>query len=139
MEARGEKGLMAKILLADDDKNFGTVLKNELEEERHVVDVVHDGVEAVLRFMNHAYDFVLLDLRMPRLNGIEALRIIKTINPDTPAITFSGKAGDFEMKESLNCGAMKCFKKPFVIAEIRESIRNFSLTSSLSLKGEEEG
>ena len=92
---------MVKILLADDDNNFGTVLKNELEEDRHAVDIVHDGVEAVLRFINNVYDFVLLDLRMPRLNGIDVLRIIKTINPDTPAITFAGKAGDFEMKESF--------------------------------------
>jgi DNA-binding response OmpR family regulator len=122
MGLRGDEGPMVKILLADDDNNFGTVLKNELEEDRHAVDVVHDGVEAVLRFINNVYDFVLLDLRMPRLNGIDVLRIIKTINPDTPAITFSGKAGDVEMKESLNCGAIRCFKKPFEIAQIKSEI-----------------
>jgi two-component system response regulator AtoC len=127
MEARGEKGPMVKILLADDDKNFGTVLKNELEEDRHVVDVVHDGVEAVLRFINNVYDFVLLDLRMPRLTGIDALRIIKTINPEVPTIIFSGKAGDIEMEESLNCGAIKCFRKPFEIAQIKDSIKSHVL------------
>jgi DNA-binding response OmpR family regulator len=126
---------MVKILLADDDKNFGTVLKNELEEERHTVDVVSDGVEAVLRFINNVYDFVLLDIRMPRLNGIDVLRIIKTINPDVPAITFSGKAGDIEMKESLNFGAIKCFRKPFEIAQIKDSIKNFPLTPALSPEG----
>jgi DNA-binding response OmpR family regulator len=118
---------MVKILLADDDNNFGTVLKNELEEDRHVVDVVHDGVEAVLHFINNVYDFVLIDLRMPRLNGIDVLRIIKTINPDTPAITFSGKAGDFEMKESLNCGAIRCFRKPFEIAQIKSEITQINV------------
>ncbi|MGZ3614781.1 MAG: response regulator [Thermodesulfobacteriota bacterium] len=112
------------ILLADDDKNFGTVLKNELEEERHAVDVVNDGVEAVLRFINDVYDFVLLDIRMPKLNGIDALRIIKRINPDVPAITFSGKAGDLEMAESLRCGAIKCFRKPFEIAQLKNDIKS---------------
>ncbi|MGZ3568819.1 MAG: response regulator [Thermodesulfobacteriota bacterium] len=115
---------MVNILLADDDKNFGTVLKNELEEERHTVDVVSDGVEAVLRFINDVYDFVLLDIRMPKLNGIDALRIIKRINPDVPAITFSGKAGDLEMAESLRCGAIKCFRKPFEIAQLKNDIKS---------------
>ncbi len=118
---------MVKILLADDDKNFGTILKNELEEERHTVDVVGDGVEAVLRFINNIYDFVLLDIRMPRLNGIDALKIIRKINPDVPAITFSGKAGDIEMADSLNCGAIKCFRKPFEIAKLKEDIKNYIL------------
>jgi len=116
---------MMKILLADDDKNFGTVLKNELEEERHVVDLVSDGVEAVLRFIKDAYDFVLLDIRMPKLSGIDALRIIKGINPDVPAITFSGKAGDLEMGESLRCGAIKCFRKPFEIAQLKNDIKSY--------------
>ncbi len=116
---------MTKILLADDDKNFGTVLKNELEEEKHVVDLVTDGVEAVLRFIKDAYDFVLLDIRMPRLNGVDALRIIKGINPGVPAITFSGKAGDPEIRESLRSGAIKCFRKPFEIAQLKNDIKSF--------------
>jgi two-component system response regulator AtoC len=115
---------MVNILLADDDKNFGTVLKNELEEERHAVDVVNDGVEAVLRFINNVYDFVLLDIRMPKLNGIDALKIIKGINPEVPVITFSGKAGDLEMAESLRCGAIKCFRKPFEIAQLKNDIKS---------------
>ena len=124
---RRDKGNMVKILLADDDNNFGTVIKNELEEERHAVDVVSDGVEAVLRFINNVYDFVLLDIRMPRLNGTDALRIIKRINPEVPAITFSGKAGDFEMAESVRCGAIKCFRKPFEIAQLKKDIRSYVL------------
>lgn len=122
-----ETGIYVKILLADDDKNFGVVLKNELEEEKHAVDVVSDGVEAVLRFINTVYDFVLLDIRMPRLTGIDALRIIKMINPEVPAITFSGKAGDIEMAESLRCGAIMCFRKPFEIAQIKDGIRSHVL------------
>jgi two-component system response regulator AtoC len=129
---------MLKILLADDDKNFGTVLKNELEEETHVVDLVTDGVEAVLRFIKDAYDFVLLDIRMPRLSGVDALRIIKGINPDVPAITFSGKAGDHEMGESLRSGAIKFLRKPFEIALIKEIIKNHKIPPHLPLPNEGE-
>ena len=113
------------ILLADDDKNFGLILKSELEAECHCVDLVSNGVEAVLSFLkNLYYDFVLLDLRMPRLSGTDALRIIKKIKPEVPVITFSGNAGASEMAETLECGAIKCLSKPFAIAELKENMKN---------------
>jgi two-component system response regulator AtoC len=115
------------ILIADDDRNFGAVLKNEFEEDRHTVDVVSDGVEAVLRFINNIYDFVFLDIRMPRLNGIDALRIIKNINPHVPAVTFSGNAGSSEISETLQCGAIKCFTKPFAVAQLKDIVRHHIL------------
>jgi DNA-binding response OmpR family regulator len=113
------------ILLAEDDKNFGSILKRELEEESYCVDLVLNGVEAVMNFIKKRYDFVLLDLRMPRLSGTDALRIIKNINPDVPAITFSGHAGSDEMSKTLECGALKCFSKPFSIAELKEDMKFF--------------
>jgi len=113
------------ILLADDEKNFGTVLKNELEEEGYAVDLVSDGVEAVLKFIDGRYDFILFDIKMPRLDGINALRIIKKINPDVPAITFSGNAGTGEMAESVRAGAIRCFTKPFEVSQIKEDIKKY--------------
>ena len=107
---------MFRVLIGEDDKNFGSVLKWELEGGKYHVDLAPDGVEAVLGFLVHDYDFILLDIRMPRLNGNDALKIIKKINPHVPAITFSGHAGREEMEESLRCGAIKCLKKPFEIA-----------------------
>jgi two-component system response regulator (stage 0 sporulation protein F) len=120
---------MCKVLLGEDDKNFGMVLKRELEENlnkeyQYQVNLVPDGVEAVLSFISVLYDFVLLDIRMPRLNGNDALRIIKKINPNVPTITFSGNAGSSEMEESVECGAIKCIKKPFAIAKLKNDMRN---------------
>jgi two-component system response regulator (stage 0 sporulation protein F) len=115
---------MANILLAEDDRNFGMILKTELEEEEHTVHHVIDGVEAILSYIANLYDFVLLDLRMPRLTGTDALRIMKSLNPGVRAITFSGNAGQAEMAESLNCGAVKCFTKPFEITHLKEIINN---------------
>ena len=113
------------ILLAEDDRNFGFILKGELEQEHYCVDLVPNGVEAVLSFIQKPYDFVLLDLRMPRLSGIDALRIIKNLNPHMPAIAFSGNAGSIEMEETLKCGAVKCFSKPFAIAELIGDLRSY--------------
>jgi DNA-binding response OmpR family regulator len=113
------------ILLAEDDRNFGLVLKNELEEDRVKVDLVQNGVEAILAFLSRNYDFVLLDLRMPRLSGIDALRIMRRMNPRIPVITISGNAGSQEMTESIECGALKCLRKPFEIASLKEEMWSY--------------
>ncbi|OGP73094.1 MAG: hypothetical protein A2V86_11110 [Deltaproteobacteria bacterium RBG_16_49_23] len=113
---------MVTILLAEDDKNFARVLKRELEEDQHVVDLVNNGIEAILAFIDHAYQFVLLDIKMPGLNGNDALRIIKKLSPSVPIITFSGNAGQTEMAQSIKCGAVKCLIKPFQISELKEMI-----------------
>ncbi len=113
---------MVDILLAEDDRNFGAVLKNELMEGGYNVDHVSDGVEAVLNFVVKPYDFVLLDIRMPRLGGVDALKIIKKINPNIPVISFSGNAGESEIEETIKCGAMKCLKKPFKLTQLKKYI-----------------
>jgi DNA-binding response OmpR family regulator len=113
------------ILLADDDKNFGLVLKNELQEETYAVDLVANGVEAVTSFIEKSHDFVLLDLVMPRLSGNDTLRIIKKINPSVPVICFSGVSGDWEKEECIACGAIACLSKPFEIAQLKADIRKY--------------
>ena len=113
-----------RILLAEDDKNYGKVLKNELEEDEFTVDWVVNGVEAVLRFLETPYGAVLLDLKMPRLDGNDALRILKKIDPGVRVITFSGAAGETEKKESLECGALHCLSKPFPISLLKKELRN---------------
>jgi two-component system response regulator AtoC len=119
---------MLKILLAEDDRNFGRVLKSELEDDGHTVDLVGDGVEAVLSFISsdNSYDFVLMDIKMPKLDGINALRIIKRLNRDVPAITISGNAGSGEMAESVRAGAMRCLTKPFEISQLKDEFKKYT-------------
>ena len=64
------------ILLAEDDKNFGIIIKSELEEVGYVVDLVNDGVEAVLRFIDGHYNVFLFDIQMPRLWGAPAPEVM---------------------------------------------------------------
>ena len=120
------------ILLAEDDNNFGLILKNELEEDRHSVHLAHNGVEAVMSFLQNPYDFVLLDLRMPKLSGSDVLRIIKCINPSVPVVTFSGAAGNSEMRETVELGAIRCFSKPFEIVKLKDLIKNYLKGSTSS-------
>jgi len=115
------------ILVADDDRNFGFVLKSELEAEKHTIDLVPNGVEAVLNFVSKPYDFVLLDVKMPRLDGTDALKIMKRINPDVPVISFSGNAGPNEISRTLECGALQCLKKPFEVTYLKDLINSYFL------------
>ena len=112
------------ILLADDDKNFGIVLKNELEEEGYSVELVNDGVEAVLHFIEDPYDLVLIDIKMPKLDGIGALKIIKKLKPAIPVIIFSGNTGFSHFEEMLEMGVIRYFLKPFEMEDFKECIRN---------------
>jgi two-component system response regulator AtoC len=114
-----------KVLIVEDDKNFGFVLKGELAETGCDIDLAVDGVDGVLKFIDEDYGFVLLDIKMPKLDGINALRIIKKLKPAVPAITYSGNAGSGEMAESVRAGAIRCLTKPFEISMLKNEIRKY--------------
>lgn len=118
---------MLRILLAEDDRNLGRVLKSELEDGGYIVDLVGDGVEAILSFIGSekTYDFILMDIKMPKLDGINALRIIKRLNQDMPVITISGNAGSGEMAESVRAGAIRCMTKPFEISQLKDELNKY--------------
>ncbi|MBN2432533.1 MAG: response regulator [Acidobacteria bacterium] len=124
------------ILLAEDDRNFGFVLKEELEEMHHHVDLVGDGVEAVLSYMEHPYDLLLFDIRMPRLSGTDTMRIIKKINQDVPVIIISGSAGAKELSDSLSAGACSCLAKPFAMERLVRLIEQCDRTPPPDEKGD---
>ena len=96
-----------------------------LTEGATVTVLAPDGVEAVLRFIEEQYDFILLDIKMPKLDGINALRIMKKLRPEVPAVTYSGNAGSGEMAESVKAGALRCLTKPFELAQLTDEIRKY--------------
>lgn len=123
-----------RILLADNDFNFGYVLKKELEEHYYTVDQVTDGLDAIISFIEKEYEFILLEVFIPKVSGVETLKIIdalrkiKKINSKAKIITFScenGKKGN----ETKSFGSIKYYKKPFNI----ESLVSF-MESQIKLK-----
>ena len=114
-----------KILVVEDDRNFGRVLTGALQESGFDIDLAVDGVDAVLKYIDGRYDFVVLDIKMPRLDSINALRIIKKLDPDVPAMTYSGNAGSGEMAESVKAGAIRCLTKPFEISQLTADIARY--------------
>lgn len=111
-----------KILLAEDDVNFGRLLKNELEEAGHRVHLSRDGVDAVEMCIDGPFDMVLLDVLMPRLDGINALRLIKKLDARLPVIVFSGNISSADAAEARRIGAAACLTKPFTLKALKTEI-----------------
>lgn len=109
---------MPKILIVDDEPDILEVIADELLSHGYQVDRALNGVDAVLQFLANRPDFVLMDIRMPRMSGIDALRIMKAIDSLIPVVTFTGQAGRGEMAESNRLGALTCLAKPLLPSQV---------------------
>ena len=91
---------MAKILLVDDEPNIRRLFRDELEEEGHLIEQAGDGAEALAEVERTHCDLVILDLRMPEMNGLEFLEKIRERRPELPVIVCSAVRGieaEFEL------------------------------------------
>jgi len=103
---------MARILVVDDERDVADFFADELEFAGYKTGKAADGVEAVLKFLDGGWDAVLMDIRMPKLDGVNALRIMKRIDSTVPVILFTGQAGQGDMYEATRLGAYTCLLKP---------------------------
>lgn len=109
---------MTHILIVDDEYDLANFLAEELREAGFTVGIAPDGVEAVLQVLNGGWDGVVMDIRMPKLDGINALKIMRRIAPQLPVIMFTGQAGQGDMLESTRLGAFTCLVKPLAIDKL---------------------
>jgi two-component system response regulator AtoC len=125
---------MAVILVVDDDPDVVQLLRGILNRALYRSDSAFDGVEAVLKVVERDYDAVLMDVKMPKLDGIDALKIIRAVKPNLPVIMFSGGPTQAERGESERLGATGFLAKPVQIEELVESLKVALLNlSSLGL------
>lgn len=103
---------MARILVVDDEKDVVDYIREELKYAGYQTGAAYDGVEAVLMILDGGWDAVLMDIRMPKLDGINALRIMRRIAPKVPVVMFTGQAGQGDMITSTRLGAYTCLMKP---------------------------
>ncbi|HOE16652.1 MAG TPA: response regulator [Syntrophorhabdaceae bacterium] len=85
----------ARILVVDDEENIRLLFKEELEEEGFEVDLASNGLEALDKLKEGRFDLVVLDIKMPGMDGIQALNEIKNANKDQPVILCSAY-GEFK-------------------------------------------
>lgn len=114
---------MPRILVVDDEIDLAEYLADELSANGFEAEKAFDGVEAVLRVIDGGLDAVLMDIRMPKLDGVNALRIIRRISPSLPVITFTGQAGQGDMAASTQLGAFTCLLKPILTEKLVETLK----------------
>lgn len=106
-----ENGL--HILLAEDDPNFGIVLKDYLELHDYHVTLCKDGCQAITAFRKGKFDLCILDVMMPEKDGFTLAREIKKIDADAPLIFLTAKSMKEDMLEGFRIGADDYITKPF--------------------------
>lgn len=107
-----------KILIAEDEKNFGTVLKKELDRKGYKVELVENGLEAFNLASKEQFDVVLLDLMMPGMDGIDVLKRIKGEGLSPEIIIMTGNATVNTAIEAMKVGAYDYVTKPFKIEKL---------------------
>jgi two-component system response regulator AtoC len=114
---------MTRILVVDDDEDIVQTISTYLHEEKFEVGEAYDGVEAILSILLEKWDIVLMDFRMPKLDGVNALRIIRRIDPELRVITFTGQSCQNDMVESMKLGADTCLLKPLRLDDLFKAIQ----------------
>ena len=115
---------MPNVLVVDDENEVATYVANELNSRGYTVSTVNDGVEAVLKIADSNWDALLMDIRMPKLDGLNALRIIRRLKPDMPIIMFSGSSSNNEMILSTRLGADTCLLKPVNLDYLLKTLKD---------------
>ncbi len=115
---------MSRILVVDDEQAIRKALKEILEYEKHEVDLAKDGFEAIEKVKNNQFDLILLDIKMPKIDGIEVLQKIQAINPELPIIIITGHGTVDTAVEALKKGAYDFLEKPLDLNRLLVAVRN---------------
>ncbi|MBI5442982.1 MAG: sigma-54-dependent Fis family transcriptional regulator [Deltaproteobacteria bacterium] len=126
---------MKKILVVDDEYAIRRTLELHLTEEGYAVSTVGDGLEGATRAKNEDFDLVLLDLRLPTLDGLEVLQQVQAAKPGLPVIVITAYDDMQTAVEAIRLGAMDHLGKPLDIDHLDEVIRKAFAITTLSEKG----
>ena len=122
---------MAKVLIVDDEAAIRRTLREILQFEKYDVDEAADGLEGLAKVKQKSYDVILLDIKMPKMDGMEALERMQELAPDTPVIMISGHGTIETAVEAVKKGAFDFLSKPPDLNRLLITVRNALDKSSL--------
>lgn len=122
---------MARVLIVDDEKSIRNTLRDILEFEKYEVEEAGDGMECLVKLKQSKYDVLIMDIKMPKMDGMEALDRIQLLAPDTPVVMISGHANIDTAVEAVKKGAFDFISKPPDLNRLLITIRNAMDKSSL--------
>jgi len=127
-----------RILVVDDDRRLCSVIKRGLLEETYAVDVAYDGEEGEYMGEVNPYDLIILDIMMPKKDGIEMCKELRSKRINTPILMLTAKDAVEDRVRGLDAGADDYMVKPFsfneLLARVRALLRREAITKSPEIK-----
>ncbi len=120
-----------KVLIIDDENSIRRTLREILEFEKYQVDEASDGLDALSKVKKSDYDIILLDIKMPKMDGMDTLERLQILVPDIPVIMISGHGTIETAVEAVRKGAFDFISKPPDLNRLLITIRNAMDKSSL--------
>jgi DNA-binding response OmpR family regulator len=127
-----------RILLVDDEQSIQTLLSYPLRKDGYEVVQASDGREALARFGESAFDLVVLDVMMPRLDGLEVCRRLRA-RSSVPIIMLTAKAEEIDKVLGLELGADDYITKPFSLREFRSRVKAALRRAGMARRLDEDG
>ena len=112
-----------QILIVEDEQKIADVLRRGFIEERYQADIAPDGEEALYKFDINAYDLVVLDLMIPKIDGVEVCRRIRETDKSVPILMLTARDAVDDKVAGLDAGADDYVTKPFSFAELLARVR----------------
>jgi heavy metal response regulator len=112
-----------RILVVEDEKKVASFIKKGLEEEHYAVDIAYDGEEGLVLAQINEYDLILLDIMLPKLDGMEVLRRIRGNGSSVPVLILTAKDSVEDIVTGLDTGSDDYLTKPFSFAELVARVR----------------
>ncbi|MFN0028534.1 MAG: response regulator transcription factor [Acidimicrobiales bacterium] len=112
-----------RILVVDDEEALADLIARGLQTEGYVVDVLHDGLDALWQAQQMPYAAIVLDLMLPGRNGFAVCRDLRAAGVWTPILVLTAKDGDLDEAEALDTGADDYLRKPFSLVVLLARLR----------------
>ena len=112
-----------RILIVEDEKKVAAFIKKGLEEETYAVDIATDGEEGLYMGGQNQYDLIILDLMLPKINGLDILSNLRAKKNSIPILLLTAKDSVEDKVKGLNLGADDYLTKPFAFSELLARIR----------------
>jgi DNA-binding response OmpR family regulator len=115
---------MTRVLIVDDDRDHAESLADVVEMRGHTVQLAYSGEEAIEYFRSVVFDFVLLDVKLPGINGVETFLEFKNIWPTAQVMMMTGFSVEQLVSQAIEGGALGVLHKPFAASEILDLLGN---------------